>query len=280
MMTMRSKLWLLLFLMVAAATVAACDTIGDLGIEGVNAIDGRTATPPEGSIPTAQNPTRRAVPTPLPTEAPDQPLLEPTEPVATAVEIEISDEEQTELGLENIEAAQRAGLTVDAIRATITNENLNSGESGSTLLEFVRPNSYRMVTEEFELIVAAGQTFLKDKSANWLVSPEEQTEKFEGFFEPFTDEQFVEAQLEALSTNIEELNLVGQERLNDISTRVFTYFEQTAEDETPVHTTVWIGSEDGLLYRQVITFALNGENYQLITNFEYGDSVRIEPPLP
>ena len=278
MVTMKSELRLLLFLVVAAVTVAACDTAGDLGVEGINPINAQATTPPGNSIPAGPAPTRRPAPTPLPTEELARPRSESPDPVATAEEM--SEEEQAELGRESILAAQRAGLTVDALRVTITNENLSSGESGSILLEFVRPNSYRMVTEELELIVAAGQTFLKDISTNWLVSPGEKTDGFEGLFDPFTDEQFVEAQLVALSTNIEELRLVGEEPLNGIPTRVFTYFDQSAEDEAPVQTTVWIGSEDGLLYRQVITFASNGENHRLTTAFEYGDTVRVEPPLP
>jgi hypothetical protein len=272
---MKPGLRLYIFLLVAAVTVAACDTPDDLVVEEINT---QATTPPVSLIATGPAPTRRPVPTPLPTEELVRPRSESADPVATVVEM--SEEAMTELGLEGILAAQRAGLTVEALRVKVTNENLSSGESGSFLLEFVRPNSYRMVTEELELIVAAGQTFLLDKTANWLVSPGEQTERFEGLFDPFTDEHLVEAQLEALSTNIEEIRLVGEEPLAGILTRVFTYSDQTAEDEAPIQTTVWIGSQDGLLYRQVITFVSNNEIYQHTTAFEYGDSVRVEPPLP
>jgi hypothetical protein len=281
---MKPGLRLLIFLLIAAVTVAACDPLDDLAVEEIKV---QATTPPESLIPTGPAPTRRPVPTPLPTEELARPRSESPDPVATAEEMnqeemteEMSEEEMTEVGLESILAAHRAGLAVEALRATITNENLSSGESGSLLLEFVRPNSYRMVNEELELIVAAGQTFLMDKTTNWLISPGEQTERFEGLFDPFTDEQFVEAQLEALSMNIEDVRLVGEEPLNDILSQVFTYSEQPAGDEAPVQTTVWIGSEDGLLYRQVITFVLNNENYQHTTAFEYSDSIHVEPPLP
>ncbi len=272
---MKSVSRLFFFLLIAAVTLTACDSFGNLSREEFVI---PPTTSPVDLRPSGPTPTRRPVPTPLPTEELARPLSESPEPVATVVVL--SEEQQSVLGLESIMAAQLAGLSVNALRATITRENLSSGEIGATLLEFVRPNSYRMATEELELIVAAGQTFLKDKTANWLISAGEQTERFGTLFAPFTDEQFVEAQLELLSTTVEEMRLVGEEDLNSIPTRIFTYSGQMAGIETPVQTTVWIGIEDTLLHKQVVTYATNGENIRLSTAFEYSDSVRIEPPLP
>jgi hypothetical protein len=266
---------LLFFLLIAAMTLTACDFFGNFSREEFVV---PPTTSPLDLLPPGPTPTRRPIPTPLPTEELARPLSESPDPIATAVVL--SEEEQAVLGIESVMAAQRAGLSVNALRATITDENLSSGESGATLLEFVRPNSYRMVTEELELIVAAGQTFLKDITANWLVSAGEQTERFGTLLAPFTDEQFVAAQLELFSRTVEGIRLVGEEDLNGIQTQIFTFSAQTAGVETPVQTTVWIGIEDTLLHKQVITYAENGENYRLTTAFEYGDSVRIEPPLP
>ncbi len=278
MITMKPELRLLLFLVVAAFTVVACDAFDDLAIEGVSEINSQGTGSSEGLIPSGPTPTRRPVPTPLPTEEPDRPRSESANPTATAVEMR--EEQQAELGPESIIAAQRAGLTVEALRATIVNENLNSGESQAILLEFVRPNSYRMVTEEHEIIIVSGQTYFRDNSANWLVSPGDQTQRFEGLFDPFTDEQSVADQLEALSTTITEIRLVGEESLSDRPTQIVTYSEQAAGDGAPLQTTLWIGLEDGLFHRQVITFGINDENFQITTEYEYGDSIRVEPPFP
>lgn len=274
-MSKQSMLRLLLLLLVTTGSLVACGTLGDL-TEPEFIIPATTSA--KDLVPEGPTPTRRPAPTPLPTEELAGPRSESPEPEATAVEL--SSEEQADMGLQSIQSARLAGLTVNAVRATMTAVNLTSGERDTILLEFVRPDSFRMVTEELELIVAAGNTFIMDKTANWLVSPGEQTERFGTLFDPFTDIQFVEAQLETLASNSQDIQFVGEEELNGNTTRVFTFSEPIVDDQAPVTTTVWIGAEDGLLYQQVITFTSNGENHENSTAFGYGDSIHIEPPVP
>lgn len=268
----------MLLIIVVGLSLGACNNIGELADERSDGFSGLTTATPGGIAQTGPTPTRRPVPTLFPTEEPARPRSESLEPVATVVDI--SDEEQAALALEMIKTAHRSGLTVDGVRATIIYDNLTAGDSEALLLEFVRPSSFRMVTDELDLIVTAGQTYSKDETATWLVSPVEMMDRFDGLFENFINEQYVEARLEELSANIIDVHLIGEESLNGIAVLVFNYSEQPVEDEAPVHTSLWIGAEDGLLYRQVTAHNFDNFEHQITTDFEYSDTVRINPPVP
>lgn len=181
--------------------------------------------------------------------------------------------------LDAIFGAQRSGLAVDALRVTMVNENLTTEQSDTTVIEFVRPGDFRMAGQGFQMIVVDGQTYIQDEGGNWLVSPIEMGDMFQGLFDAYTNQEYVDSLLEDLEVTITDVVNIGEEVLNGVSTRVYSYSSQTALTPDMSKTTIWIGVDDGLVYQQQIEQTLNGEDTRMTMTYEYEDVV-IEAPLP
>jgi hypothetical protein len=268
--------WLILFFILAALPALACTTfLGSGEDEGDSvAVQPTIVVEAEATVP-AEAPTEEpAVATEAPTTAPTE---EPT-PVQ-----EEGAEAAGESGLRSLESifqAQRSGLAVDALRMTMINEDLESGEAFSSTFEFIKPDRFHMASEGFEIIIVEDTTYMRDESGTWIESPIAMGDMFEGTIDAFTDEAAVEELLQDLEVTIDNVQSLGQETVNGKTTDVYEYTAASLFDESIVYNKIWVGADDGLLYQQQIETESEGVRGRTTITYEYGSEVVIEAPIP
>lgn len=277
--------WLITFLILAALPALACTTILGPGEEEVNsAVIDATIAAEDAS---AEQPT--PPPAEEPTVEPAAPMEEPSEeletsPTEESVPAPAEDADAGgEIGLDALDSifrAQRSGLDVDALRITIINEDLDSGETLSSTFEFIRPDRFRMDSQGFELIIIGDQTFINDGSGTWIESPVPMDDMLEGTIEAFIDEGLIEELLKDLEVTIRDVESLGQETINDRNTNVYTYKSKSIFDDSFVLTKVWVGVDDGLLYQQQVETESGGIRGRTTMIYDYGSDVMIEAPIP
>jgi hypothetical protein len=262
--------WLLLFFLLAALPALACSTItgsdedeaGDVVVETTEVAE---AEPVEAPTQEVEAP---------PTEAPETaPTEEPTAAPA---------EESSGGGdsLADIFSAQRSGLEVDALRIHMIAVDSATGDTSETTLAFVKPDRFSMSSPEFEMIVIGETTYIKDESGAWTEAPFGMGEMFGETMNAFTDEDTVNQLIEDLQVGISALESLGEETINGHQTKVYQYSATNAFDSSAVFTTVWIGVDDGLLYRQAMEVESGDDQGSMTFEYEYGEDVSIEAPIP
>jgi hypothetical protein len=190
------------------------------------------------------------------------------------------DAELAGFDIDDISSAYRARSSADALRVVTVIENLTTQDRQISLISFIRPNSFRIVKEDLEIVIAGGQTYSKEKSANWFVSPREDTSKLGQVFDPYLENEVIESEIRSLRLNATDLIYEGRESFDgkDMHILTFSITRSNAGSERQVE--VWLGSEDGLLYRQVEEYSINGEQLRKLSSYRYGTDVTIEPPFP
>lgn len=220
-----------------------------------------------------QDAQRRPFPTPFPTvEIPPTPMptLEPGENI----------EDELELGIKDLEIAYLAVLSADALSASVTNENLSKGERESIIFEFIRPDDFHLLTADYEVVVSGGLTYRRQLGTNWLISPVQAMEEFGGIFDPYFEEELAKTQIDDLLSTTADVQVEGQRIVDGTQYYVVTFTKIQPTDLPPQITTVWLGVEDRLIYKQVINFVENELNFRTTIAYAYGEDVEITRPYP
>lgn len=268
--------WLFLFFILAALPALACttflgsdeDEVDSVAVEPTIVVEAEATVPAE-------------VPTEEPAVATEAPTIAPTEePTPVQEEDAEAGGESGFSSLESIFRAQRSGLEVDALRMTMINEDLGSGETVSSTFEFIKPDRFHMASEGFEIIIIEDTTYIKDESGTWVESPIAMGDMFEGTIDAFTNEEAVEELLQDLEVTIDNVQSLGQETVNGKTTDVYEYTAASSFDESIVNNKIWVGTDDGLLYQQQIETESEGVRGRVTITYEYGSDVVIEAPIP
>lgn len=268
--------WLFLFFILAALPALACTTFLGSGEDEVDsvAVEPTIVVEAEATVPAE-------VPTEEPAVATEAPTIAPTEePTPVQEEDAEAGGESGFSSLESIFRAQRSGLEVDALRMTMINEDLGSGEAVSSTFEFIKPDRFHMASEGFEIIIIEDTTYIKDESGTWVESPIAMGDMFEGTIDAFTNEEAVEELLQDLEVTIDNVQSLGQETVNGKTTDVYEYTAASSFDESIVNNKIWVGTDDGLLYQQQIETESEGVRGRVTITYEYGSDVVIEAPIP
>lgn len=222
--------------------------------------------------------TRRPVPTPLPTV--EIPILPTATPEPDLFSEDRLSAELAGFDIDDISGAYRARSNANALRVVTVIENLTTRDRQVSSIAFIRPGSFHVLKEDFEIIITEGQTYSKEKGANWFVSPREDTSKLGQIFDPFLENETVESEIRRLRLNAKDLIYAGRESFDGKEVQVLTFSWKNSNSESERQVEVWLGDEDGLLYRQVEEYSLNGEQIRKLSSYRYGSDVEIDPPFP
>ncbi|MGB3713210.1 MAG: hypothetical protein WA996_02155 [Candidatus Promineifilaceae bacterium] len=178
---------------------------------------------------------------------------------------------------EAITGALHSSLTVDSMRMRITSEDLSSGLTTEVTMAFVRPDRYQMSSEGVEIIVIGDTTYLGTPDGEWVETPANMSSTVEEALLAFVSDEAVEERLDSFSSDWSRVNSLGTEKINGVEVRGYEY-EENSTDQFSSLVRMWIGIDDGLLYRQEIEGNIAGLQSRTMMDFEYGDDVVIEPP--
>lgn len=253
-----------LFLLLLALPALACTTLlggADDGDPVGSVVESQQESPPEEQAALGDS---------------DEAITGEADPAAAA-ESSAGSGEASAHSRETIVSALRTGLEIDRMRMHITSEDVGSGVVTDVMLAIVRPDRYHLVSEGLELIVIDDTTYLKGPDGEWTTVPgTEMISTVEGTLAAFAGEAAIQERLDTLSDS--NVAIEGTETINGVETRVYTINEGPEESSTFGRVKMWIGVEDGLLYRQEVETELGGLGSQTTMEFEYGDDVTIEPP--
>lgn len=179
---------------------------------------------------------------------------------------------------ENIISALRSGLDVDSMRLHIITEDLSSGLVTEVTLAFVRPDRYQMTSDGAEFIIIEDTTYMNSGGGDWLtIEGTDMTSTVESTLEAFAGANVIEDRQNSLSQR--DVNYEGKETINGVDTLVYSFDEGLEGTAISGGIRMWIGEDDGLLYRQEVESKIGDAESRMIMNFEYGAAVTIEPPV-
>lgn len=236
-----------------------------------------TAVPPtDVPQPTAVPPTKAPEPTAIP-EPTEEPTAEPTEEPAADTDTD---------PLASILGAQRSYLGVESLRATMTSTESSSGMEFNTVVEFVPPDSYRIVNDFTQMISVGGKTYVTMDGQTWQELPMNMGDMMQGMPTITSDEAELEAYMEEFKVGLTNVDYRGKEELDGRDMKVYEYDStvnvgMTGTDESLTgHSTLWIGDDDGRVY-QVITETKdsNGAVTSVKIVYEYDLDIEIEAPI-
>jgi hypothetical protein len=176
-----------------------------------------------------------------------------------------------------ITGALRSSLTVDSMRMRIASEDLDSGLTTDVTLAFVRPDRYQMSSEGVEIIVIGDTTYLGTPDGEWVETPANMSSTVEEALLAFVSDDAIEERLDDFSSDWSRVNSLGTEKINGVEVRGYEY-EENSTDQFSSLVRMWIGVDDGLLYRQEIETDVAGIHTRTLMDFEYGVDVTIEAP--
>ena len=178
---------------------------------------------------------------------------------------------------ESIISALRSGLDVDAMRLHIVTEDTASGLVSDVVLAFIRPDRYQMISDDIEFIVVDDTTYLKGPDGNWTTLPgTEMTSTVQATLDAFAGAAVIESRQDTLSQR--DVNFEGKETINGVDTLVYSFDEGLPGAGISGLIKMWIGEDDGLLYRQEVSSWIGNQESRIMMEFEYGAAVTIEPP--
>jgi hypothetical protein len=178
---------------------------------------------------------------------------------------------------ESIISALRSGLEVDAMRLHIVTEDMGSGLVSDVILAFVRPDRYQLKSDDIEFVVVDDTTYLRGPDGNWTTLPgAEMTSTVEATLDAFAGAAVIESRQDSLSQS--DVNFEGKETINGVDTLVYSFGEGLPGVGISGLIKMWIGEDDGLLYRQEVESKIGDQESRILMEFEYGAAVTIEPP--
>ncbi len=178
---------------------------------------------------------------------------------------------------ESIVSALSSGLEVEAMRLHIVTEDVGSGLVSDTTLAFIRPDRYQMISAGGEFIIIEDITYLKGPDGKWITMPgTDMAGTIEASLDAFAGASVIDERLNTLSED--NVNYEGKESINGVDTLVYSIDEGLVGTGISSQTMMWIGEDDGLLYRQELSNKVGDNESRIIMDFEYGAAVTIEPP--
>jgi outer membrane lipoprotein-sorting protein len=193
---------------------------------------------------------------------------------------EVSAEPEKDSGeiKDEIVTALQSTREVDSMRMHMVTEDLTSGLVTEVTLSFVRPDRYQMSSEGVEFIIIGDTTYMSSGDDQWLtLQGTEMSETVETTLDAFAGTDVIDERQQAITQS--DINYEGKETINGVDTLVYSFNEGFEEAELIGQVRMWIGEEDGLLYRQEIENAIAGAETRIYMEFEYGADVTIEPPV-
>ncbi len=137
---------------------------------------------------------------------------------------------------------------------------LEGGETHKTEIEFVPPDSKRIVADGTEIIVAGGKVYIKPAgAAQWEAS---QTPAATYLGETVTEQ--------TLGATLGNVEYVRSESLAGQSMKLYRYSSTTKSGDIELHgqTDLWVGAGDGLPYKMVV----DGETLAVSNDSKTGES--------
>jgi hypothetical protein len=170
--------------------------------------------------------------------------------------------------------ASKGQLAQKAFRATITGKDAD-GKKQTTVIEYVNPDRYHLVTPGTEIIIVEEGTFIKEAAGQWQKSPV----NMQGMMTEILSEQGIEKIVRELK--YEDIQLVGADLIGGKPMWVYQYKSALDAGGAKVATESknWIGALDRLPYRvEAISDAGSGAKATTTVVYEYDDSLKIEAP--
>jgi hypothetical protein len=165
---------------------------------------------------------------------------------------------------DEVRAAMQAQLDAPKLRSIITYQN---GEATHDIVEYVAPNSFRMVTSSTEMIIIADKTYQKEADAPW-----ELLEMDMGTVIVQNRNTLDEAIFSVVQT-------LGVETINGKACKVYSYtldFMGLIQQNK-----LWVEKSSGLPLRleNKSELEVGGQKISGVSDFEYDDSLEITVPI-
>jgi len=152
------------------------------------------------------------------------------------------------------------------IRATTTAKT-----TSTTILEYVAPDRFRMVTDRAETVVTRGATYIRYKNGRWAIAPVDVSELIARFHEPKELQEIADP---AASRDFKSL---GPEVFDGTATFVYQY--TTVLDGQTSVARVWLLAESGLPRKKETDSEYGSEKVRSVQVFEYDRDIMIDPPI-
>ncbi len=185
-----------------------------------------------------------------------------------------------EEALSTIANAFRSGLSVDSVRIAMTNTFLDTDETDTIILEYIRPDRFHMVSNDLELIIIEEKTYIKGEDDSWIESPFGMNEVVEPLLDSFLNEATVDDIVSEMESDAGAYQYLGEESLEGTQTRVYEFSSPSLLSDEPDRITIWIGVDDGRIYRQEVESDDADGRILVILEYAYGEDVVIEAPIP
>ena len=229
---MRPTLRRLLLVVVILGALSACTQPG--AVPSLATTAPQPTTSDSGPTEPAATTVPAATSAPAATTAPTA-TTEPTAPAATIAPTATPDPAanapKDQAAVDLLLEASKAQLAQKAFRATIT------GKDQTTVIEYVNPDSYHLVTPGSEIIIVKDGTFIKEGSGQWQKSPV----NMQGLMTEIMSEQGIERLVENLK--YEDIELVGADLIGGRPMWVYQYKStvDAAGTQVAAESKNWIG---------------------------------------
>ncbi|HEY0083434.1 MAG TPA: hypothetical protein VGB61_11625 [Pyrinomonadaceae bacterium] len=182
--------------------------------------------------------------------------------------------------LDAMTRAMRAQLDAKSYRANVTT-TFDGGPPNRMLIEYVAPDSYRMITmghggagadESMESVIVKGAMYMKTPGGAWAKSPIDASEMIKAFRDP--------KMLDEL-TKTADVKFVGPDTLDGAPMLVYQYTQTNPMGMNLKSTAkTWLSVADGLPRKTETEGEFNGKKSKtLITMTDYNADIKIESPV-
>jgi hypothetical protein len=182
--------------------------------------------------------------------------------------------------LDAMTRAMRAQLDAKSYRASVTN-TFDGGAPHRMLMEYVAPDSYRMITmghggagadQSTESVIAKGALYMKTADGRWAKSPIDATEMIKAFRDP--------KMLDEL-TKTADVKFVGPDTLDGAPMLVYQYTQTNPMGMNLKSTAkTWLSVADGLPRKTETESVFNGKkSTTLVIMSDYNADIKIESPV-
>ena len=180
--------------------------------------------------------------------------------------------------LDVLTKAMRAQLDAKSFRAHI-DATAGDGTSGTSIVEYVAPDRYRMVTEaktgaqsvKLEYVVVGSATYIKGPDGRWVKTPINAGALIKSFRDP--------KMLDELKKTT-DIKFVGRDTLEGQPMLVYEYTQTNPLGMKMKATSkTWLSEADGLPRKTVTEGELDGKKTQtVVTISDYNTDIKIEAP--
>jgi len=143
--------------------------------------------------------------------------------------------------------------------------------TSTTVLEYVAPDRFRMVTERAETVVTPGATYVRYKGGRWAIAPVDVSELIARFREPKELKEIADPAV------TKDFKALGPEILDGDQTFVYQYTSAPAEQAAV--SKVWLLAPSGLPKKKEADSEYGSEKIHSTQVFEYDRDIKIEAPI-